>query len=148
MKHALALIAVAVTAAILASVGSATPAGGVSALQITKECSQFDGTAGTFCTITSSNVASITRDMKVVYLQADSGGQVFESDVVLALTTLPCQCDQAYGHVAVNNTTGKGRITISGGTGVFAGFFASAAVSVDSTGTWHWDGHYGYRGKT
>jgi hypothetical protein len=39
-------------------------------LHVTKNCSEFTGTAGTFCTITSSNLAQIKVGSKVFYDQA------------------------------------------------------------------------------
>ena len=46
----------------------------------------------------------------------------------------------AFGHVVLNLVTLSGSITFDGGTGVFSGFHASAAVTYD--GVWHWDGTY------
>jgi hypothetical protein len=39
-------------------------------LHVTKECSKYMGAAGSFCTITSSNVAEITVGSEVLYDQA------------------------------------------------------------------------------
>jgi len=52
-------------------------------LHVTKECSGYTGEAGSFCTITSSNVKAIEVDSRIIYLQP---GQLFTpsgSDVVL-----------------------------------------------------------------
>ena len=35
-------------------------------LHLTKECSQYTGEAGSFCTITSSNIDEITAGTKVI----------------------------------------------------------------------------------
>jgi hypothetical protein len=40
--------------------------------------------------------------------------------------------------------SGTGQLTLSGGTGVFAGLTASAEVSADAAGTWHWEGRYSF----
>ena len=38
---------------------------------MTKECSGFNGLAGSFCTITSSNLKAIEVDSRILYLQPD-----------------------------------------------------------------------------
>ena len=48
----------------------------------------------------------------------------------------------AAGHCTLVFASLPGRCTFSGGTGKFTHFHASAAVSVDTTGLWHWDGTY------
>src|SRR2546421_1893495 len=40
------------------------------ALHVTKECSQYTGLAGSFCTITSSNLKQIAVGSRVVYAKA------------------------------------------------------------------------------
>ena len=55
-----------------ASSGQAPNAHGLvraGALHVTKECSQFDGTVGSFCTITSSNISVIRPGMRATRLQ-------------------------------------------------------------------------------
>jgi hypothetical protein len=130
------LVAVAATG-VVAGVGSAhsTPRSG--ALHMTKECSQYDGQAGSFCTITSSNIPQIKPGMRVVYLQA-LGQNGLDSDIVLSRG----HGSAAFGHVVLNGTTS--RVTLSGGTGAFAGFHADADVSVDAAGVWHWEGTYSF----
>ncbi len=68
IKTILGLLLVAVAAGIVATAGSATPRSG--ALHVTKECSQNDGDAGDFCTITSSNINTIKPGSHVVYASA------------------------------------------------------------------------------
>jgi hypothetical protein len=136
------ILLVAVAAAVLvAGVGSAdaTPRSG--ALHVTKECSQYNGTVGSFCTITSSSINSIKPGMRVVYLGAPSKG-VLDCDIVLSFE----HGSAAFGHVLLDLTTAQGRVTFSGGTGKFARFEADAVVSVDSAGVWHWDGTYSFSG--
>src|SRR6266550_1368028 len=60
-----------------AQVGAATVAPSLSAsfprsgnLHVTKECSQYTGLAGGFCTITSSNLKQIAVGSRVVYAKA------------------------------------------------------------------------------
>jgi hypothetical protein len=137
MKRSFILLVAVIAAGVVAAVGSAraTPRSG--ALHVTKECSQYDGQAGSFCTITSSNIPQIKPGMRVVYLQA-FGQNGLDSDIVLSRG----HGSAAFGHVVLNGTTS--RITFSGGTGAFAGFQADADVSVDATGVWHWEGTYSF----
>lgn len=107
------------------------------ALHVTKECSQYNFQAGSFCTITSSNIPQIKAGMQVVYLQA-FGQNGLDSDIVLSRG----HGSAAFGHVVLNATTA--RVTFSGGKGAFAGFDAEADVSVDTAGVWHWDGTYSF----
>ena len=50
---------------------------------MTKECSGYTGGAGSFCTITSSNLNSIEVDSRILYLQPELLFTPSGSDVVL-----------------------------------------------------------------
>jgi hypothetical protein len=114
---------------------SASPRSG--ALHVTKECSQYTGAAGSFCTITGSNLKSIKANSKVVYTSAANADGTLVSDI-----TVYTGHNKIYGHVSL---TGAGMwVTLSGGTGKFRDFSASAVVSVDGKGLWHWDGTYSF----
>jgi hypothetical protein len=132
------LLAVVMVGA-FATAGSAqntgTPRSG--ALHVTKECSQYGGQAGEFCTIVGSNLNAIDADMKVIYTSA-AGATGLDSDLVL---DGPDNND-AYGHVTLSFATGTGLVTFSGGTGRFSGFHACVAVTYN--GVWHWDGTYNF----
>ena len=53
-------------------------------LQVEKECSEYLGQPGQFCTITSSNISEITPGSKVVYTQpAGIPAGMLDSNVVL-----------------------------------------------------------------
>src|SRR5262245_28499991 len=53
-------------------------------LNVTKECSQFAGQPGQFCTITSSNIPQIKVGSKVFYTQAANvPAGMLDSNVVL-----------------------------------------------------------------
>lgn len=108
-------------------------------LNVTKECSQYDATAGSFCTITSSNLNAIPAGSKVVYASAPSGG-VLDSDLVLYTRG----ANAAYGHVVLDLATGTGTVTFSGGTGQFKKFSASVAVSPLGWPNFGWVGSYSY----
>ena len=106
----------------------------------TKDCSAYTGQAGSFCTITSSNLADIPAGSRIVYAEA-AGATALDSDIVL---TPPGQTtSRAIGHCALAFTTGSGRCTFSGGTGRFAPFQASVAVSYLGGPNWAWNGTYG-----
>lgn len=107
-------------------------------LHVTKECSQYTGLAGSFCTITSSNLKAIRAGSKVVYA-SPLGGASLDSDL-----TLQVGRNRAFGHVQLDLSTASGTITFSGGTGRFSKFQASLVVSFDGA-LWHWDGPYTFR---
>ena len=141
MKRAFLLVSAIAAAGIVATTGSAMHAKRSGALHVTKECSQYHGRVGEFCTITSSNIRAIKPGMRVVYLSAPGNG-VLDSNIVLRSR----HGGAAFGHVVLNLAPPpQGRVTFSGGTGRFTHFQADAAVSVDSSGVWHWDGTYSFR---
>jgi hypothetical protein len=134
----LLLAAVAAGAfAVASSAGTTGSSPRSGALHVTKECSEYNGLAGAFCTITSSNIPQIKRGMRVVYLQP-LGQNGLDSDIVLSRG----HGSAAFGHVVLNATTS--RVTLSGGTGAFATFQADVQVSVDADGVWYWDGTYSF----
>ncbi|HEV2006813.1 MAG TPA: hypothetical protein VGQ85_09390 [Candidatus Limnocylindrales bacterium] len=51
----------------------------------------------------------------------------------------------ATGRVVLDLASGKGTVTLSGGTGSLAGIRAEAAVSADAAGLCHWQGTYSFR---
>jgi hypothetical protein len=128
-------VAVAAVAAVVSTTAASAARSGE--LHVTKECSEYDGTAGSFCTITSSNISAIKTGMRVVYLEPQTAAGL-DSDIVLSLE----HGSAASGHVVLNATTA--RVTFSGGTGKFGAFQADVAVTVDSKGVWHWDGTYSF----
>ena len=106
---------------------------------MTKECSQFDGTNGTFCTITSSNLAAIEVGSRVVYATVNGFGDL-DSDVVLDLPG-PGN-NAAFGHCTL--TASVSRCTFLGGTGKFTHFRATVAVSYLGGPDYGWDGTYSF----
>jgi hypothetical protein len=123
--------------ALAPSVAASNPRSG--ALHVTKECSEYNGQAGSFCTITSSNLKAIDVGSRVVYLQA-AGQYSLDSDVVL--DTGPGNV--AFGHCFLDFATGAGLCTFSGGTGQFTHFQASANVSYLGGPNWAWNGTYSF----
>ena len=145
MKLTLALVLAVVAAGIVATAGSSTPTGRSGALHVTKECSQYRGQAGEFCTIRSSNIPWIKAGMKVVYADAaDFGTLMLDTDVVLSRG----DGSTAEGHVNLNLATALGTVTFDGGRGAFKTFQGSATVTVTNRGQlnelWHWDGTYSF----
>ncbi len=110
---------------------------------MTKECSLYMGRAGDFCTITSSNLKAIKVGTRVVYATA-LVGTFLDTDVTLVP---PRGNSVAFGHVVLNLVTGKGLVTISGGTGKFKRFHATAVVTHLSGFNWAWDGTYSFSDK-
>jgi hypothetical protein len=108
-------------------------------LHVTKECPEYKGAAGDFCTIKSSNIDEIAGGAKVVYASAAKEGSL-DSDIVLDAGG----GNAANGHVVLDLGAGTGTLSFSGGTGSLAGFNASVKVSADATGLWHWDGTYSF----
>ena len=138
MKKLLMLAAALVTAAGI-SVAVATASSPRSGeLHVTKECSEFDGGPGAFCTITSSNLKAIKVGSKVIYFQASTGA-TFDSDLALVVGA----GDYALGHVTLD-ATGSGLVTLSGGAGDFSSFRAKVRVSTKDGLNFAWDGRYSF----
>jgi hypothetical protein len=111
------------------------------ALHVTKECSQFTGLAGGFCTITSSSLKTIKVGTRVVYA-VGVGPAGLDTDVML-VPPGPGK-STAFGHVVLSLVTRQGVVTILGGTGKFNGLHASAAISHLGGPNWAWDGTYSF----
>ena len=145
MRSLRRLVVVGATIALLAvlvpTASADSPRRGV--LHIQKECSQYTGLAGGFCTITSSNLAAIPVGSKVIYLQ-DKGLTVLESDVVLDPPG-PGH-SMAFGHVHLDLVAKLGTVTFAGGTGRFTWFTGTAVVTPNPAVTrgWFWDGTYSF----
>jgi hypothetical protein len=108
-------------------------------LHLTKECSQFAGQAGQFCTFTSSNLPEIEVGSRVIYATRVAF-PLLDTDVVLDLPG-PGN-NKAFGHCRLNLITKVGLCTFSGGTGKFTYFSASVAVSSLGGINWAWNGTY------
>jgi hypothetical protein len=135
----LAVTTAIVALAALAPAVAASPRSGD--LQVSKECSEYTGAIGDFCTITSSNLNAIKVGSRVYYLQAaDWGSMTLDSDIII---DGPGN-NNAYGHVTLSFASGEGTVTVSGGTGVFRGFRASVEVSPTGGPNFAWDGLYSF----
>ena len=104
------------------------------ALHIVKECSEFSGGIGAYCTVTSSNLRAIkvgtgSSTPRPVRLTA------YDGDVILYAGS----GNTATGHCAVD-AVGFGRCTLSGGTGTLDGIRARVDVSYVGGVDYAWDG--------
>ena len=110
-------------------------------LKVEKECSEYQGQPGQFCTITSSDISEITPGSKVFYTQpAGIPAGVLDSNVVLDAG----DASRAIGRCTLDLATGLGLCTFSDGTGRLAGFHARIEVSPPKFegDDWHWRGTY------
>jgi hypothetical protein len=108
-------------------------------LHVTKECSQYFGHAGEFCTFVTSNIRAIPSGARIYYADA-AGETTLDTDVVIVAGP----GNVAYGHCTLDFLALPGRCTFSGGTGKFVHFHASAAVSALGNNVWQWDGSYSF----
>jgi hypothetical protein len=96
-------------------------------LNVTKECSENTGAPGSFCTITSSNLAEIKVGSKVFYDQAAGiPTGILDSNVLLDAG----DGNRAVGRCTLDFATKLGLCTFTDGTGQFAGFHARVDVSL------------------
>jgi hypothetical protein len=107
------------------------------ALHVIKECGQFQGNPGEWCTIRRSNLRQIPAGSQVFYTQpAGIPAGLLDSNVVLDAGN----GNRALGRCTVDMATRRGLCTFSDGTGRLAGFEARADVSYVSGNDWRWDG--------
>ena len=139
IKAIFGLLLAAVAAGAFAGASSAEDKGssGSGELHVTKECGDYTGKAGQFCTITSSNVKAIPVGSRIFYLQA-AGPASLDSDIVLVVGP----GNYALGHVTLDFATGTGEVRFSGGTKQFTSFRAKVDVSALGGTNWAWDGEY------
>lgn len=138
-KRSLLVVAAAILSmAALAPAVAASGPGHSRDLHVTKECSLYAGQAGGYCTITSSNLKAIPVGSKVIYEHALTP-PTLDTDITL---DPPGRGDVAFGHVQLPLPTGPGVATFTGGTGKFAGFTATVAVTSLGGPDWAWDGTY------
>jgi hypothetical protein len=88
-------------------------------LHVIKECSQNNGAAGDFCTITSSNLPEIVVRSRIYYDQAAGiSAGLLDSNIVLDAGN----GNRAVGRCTLDGVTNLGLCTLSEGTGQFTGF--------------------------
>jgi hypothetical protein len=109
-------------------------------LHVTKECSEYSGKAGSFCTITASNCDAIPIGSKIVYAKADAADGGSDTDLVIETPN----GDAGYGHVVLDGKTQTGTVTLKGGTGQLAKLAGELAVAPLAAPNYSWDGQYSY----
>lgn len=114
-------------------------------LHITKECSEYTGAAGDWCTVTVSNIGRLPVGSKVLYSQAAGvPAGLLDSNVVLDAG----DGNRAVGRCTLDLATGLGLCTFSDGTGQLAGFEARIDVTCPGGPDCDWDGRYSFnRGR-
>jgi hypothetical protein len=125
MKRLLVLAA-ALAAAACVSIGVAASASKqrTGILHLTKECSQYTGEPGSFCTVTSSNLKAIpvgTRDVGVGAVGTDGA---VDFDVHFETRG----ANAAFGHATICGPCEVGTVTFNGGTGEFKSFHADLVL--------------------
>jgi len=108
-------------------------------LQVKKDCLDYTGAAGSYCTITESNLKQIEVGSKIVYTQA-AGATALDSEIVLQVGP----GNVAFGRCRLEFATGRGLCTFSGGTGKFTWFSARENVSYLGGTKWAWDGTFSF----
>ena len=109
-------------------------------LHLRKECSEYTGLAGGFCTFTASNLAQIGIGSRVYYSQAAGTPPGLDSNVVLDAG----DGNRAVGRCTLDGGTGLGLCTFSDGTGQLTGFTARVHV-VCTVVDCSWDGTYKFK---
>ncbi len=106
-----------------------------------KNCDQYSGLAGGFCTLTVSTLKQIPVGTKVVYTDAATA-----TAVITDVTLVPPSPGNnvAFGHVDLSRVTRTGNASFSGGTGKFQHFTASVVITYLSGRNWAWDGTYSF----
>lgn len=109
-------------------------------LHLVKECSEYTGQAGSFCTIESSNFDAIPVGSKVVYADAATAAGGLDTDI---LVNTP-DGGTANGHVVLDGATQTGKVTLAGGTGELENLEAELVVGPLQEPNYSWDGPYSY----
>ena len=112
-------------------------------LHMTKECSEYTGQPGSFCTITASNIDAVPVGSKVVYESA-AGEKTIDSDLSIRFGDEHL----VSGHVVFDLVTNTGKLVLSSGSGVLSGFHADALVTSDGGAEAAWDGTYTMAART
>jgi hypothetical protein len=123
------------------SLSESFPRSGV--LHVTKQCLEYTGLPGGFCTITSSDLKQIEVGSKVVYASAATATSV-DSDLIL--DPAGPGNNKGFGHVVLDRVAGVGTLNLSGGTGKFTHFNADIVVTRlnPALRIWSWVGPYSF----
>jgi hypothetical protein len=108
---------------------------------IVKNCQNYTGQAGSYCTITSSNVSVIPAGTIVWYdlAAATLGNSALDSDAIVDAGN----GNRGFAHCNLDQDN-VGVCIISDGTGQFAGFHARFDVAPLSAVDYSWKGPYSF----
>jgi len=106
-----------------------------------KNCAEYSGLGGGFCTLTESTLKQIPVGTKVVYASAATA-TALSSDLMLVPPNGGNSV--AFGHVELNRVTRTGVLTFSGGTGKFQHFSANVTITFLYPLNWAWDATYSF----
>jgi hypothetical protein len=126
-----------------ASIGEAFPRSGN--FYIEKNCGEYEGAAGQFCTITSSNLKEIEVGTRIIYV-SPLAYPLLDTRIILAPPG-PGN-NKAFGDCTLDLITSRGRCTLDGGTGTFTHILLSANVThlpetdENHGNDWAWEGTY------
>lgn len=109
-------------------------------LHITKECTEWNGNPGDWCTVTVSNVGRLPVGSRIYYDQAAGvPAGLLDSNIVVDAG----DGNRAVGRCTLDLGTGIGLCTLSDGTGNLAGIEARIVVTCPPGPECDWDGTYG-----
>ena len=143
-----ASFAIAGLAALLLSLGpgsaSVSASGRSGRFHITKECSQYTGGAGSFCTITSSTLSGDSCRLEGPL--RPGGGHSGQACWTATSFSTPATRNRAVGRCTLDGVTSLGICTFSDGTGELTGFTARVDVSPfpNDLVNYHWRGTYSF----
>jgi hypothetical protein len=135
---AASLVVAASVLTVTASAQSGSQANrGARPFHLTKNCSDYQGQIGGYCTVTSSNLPAIGVGANIFYMQA-AGPASLDSDIIIYAGP----GNTTTGHCALDFATGIGLCTLAGGTGTLDRIHARVDVSYLGGFDWAWDGTY------
>lgn len=113
-------------------------------LHMEKECSMYTGRAGSFCTLTASNLKQLPAGTRIVYTDG-LVGTTLETDVTLYPPTGGSSV--AFGHVSLDLVRSYGIGTLTGGTGRFKHLQGQFEITpIAGVRSWQWAGTYSFAG--
>lgn len=108
-------------------------------LHLVKECSQFTGKPGDYCSVIKSDLAAIPAGSKIFYFGPHLNSTILSSSILIDAGN---GCT-AIGYCNVNNPEATGTCSFWAGSGTLQGFQALLTLTADPNGTdYHWDGSY------
>lgn len=135
IKAILGLLLALVAAGAFAVGSSASDRSGT--LVVDKDCSEYTGLEGSFCTFTTSNLKGAPDGSKVFYLQPES------LDSYVILDPPGPGSNKAFGYCDLDDDL-NGTCSFDGGTGMFEHFQATLTVTYQGDVDWHWEGPYSF----